>query len=333
MSDNILLPISRLFYPATREDAIDELRREGVLTEESARTLGEILSAGQYSRRTLFASIAPVKITLDRWVREHRWNKFRPTSALDPLEVYRATNPEVFDGEWLAGKDVLDFGAGQFSPISVAIVLYVNGARSITAFEPGGWKPDHVLTATRELIAELHFRPGPFVLSPSVRAADVKARLADIDFGALTDETDADLGPIKLVRSLDFRACPGSFDLALSNSVFEHVDCFETEIANQLSVLRPAGVSINRVDFTDHRHRKPEHAPFGFYRDGVRAGCNLLRVSDLEGAAKRVGAEFEIKDRMLANPSVIDRPSLLERFAGYDTLTLRTMAATLVLRK
>jgi SAM-dependent methyltransferase len=253
------------------------------------------------------------------------------------LAKYAASEPAVFQSGWLTGKDVMDFGAGQFSPISVAVVLYVNGARSVVAFEPGGflkgnWQ-DYVKTSTKELVADILMHPQTYALSPDARPEMIRRRLADIAFERLTGEDVMELGPIRLVKSFAFAENAASLDLILSTSVFEHVQSFEHEIRNHLAALRAGGVSINRVDFTDHRHKQPEFAPFGFYRDGVRFGCNLLRVSDLESAARSAGASYEIKDRRLAEESVVDRATLLERFAQYDMHSLRTMGATFILRR
>ncbi len=333
MAESVLLSIANLLFPESRQKAMQDLTQAGILSSESARRMGEVLGSPEYSHRVMFRHIAPVKIALDRWIRDHRFNKFRPTAALDFLAVYGRAAPELIEPSWLEGRDVLDFGAGQFSPISVAVILFVNGAGSVTAFEPGGWRPDYVETATRELIADISMRPDAYALSPAVDAETIRRRLAEVRFDRLSPPPQADLGPIRLLHRFAFDEHPSAFDLVLSTSVFEHVQSFEAEIDNHLTVLKSPGLSINRIDFTDHRHSKPEHVPFGFYRDGMPAGCNLLRVSDLETAASRAAAAFEIKDRVLADESAIDRASLMEQFQGYDLSSLRTMAATFIVRK
>lgn len=330
---NLLESIGGLLLPQTRERAILELKERGVIGEDAAASLAEHLGAGRYTYRAMFTAIAPVKLAIDQWTRVHRFNKLRPTAPLDSLARYADATPELLTEGWLVGKDVLDFGAGIFSPISVAVVLYLNGARSITAFEPAGWKPDILHASVRELVAEVHTDPARYAITPHTTTEAVVARLADIRFERLDGENPADLGPIRLVRAHDFQAHPDSVDLIVSTSVFEHVESFDSEIDNHLTVLRSGGVSVNRVDFTDHRHRQPEFRPFGFYADGLPAGCNLFRVSDLEAAAKRAGAVYQITRRQLAEPGVVEKIPLLGRFAAYDLETLRTMAATFVLRK
>ena len=329
--ENLLITIGRLLLPERRAEAIQELKDAGVLTTETERILADLLAGGWYTNRTLFAKLAPVKIELDAWIRNHRFNQFRPTYALDAIEMYARGQPDILTHGWLAGKDVMDFGAGRFSPASLAIVLYANGARTVTAFEPAGWSIDHATTAMRELVAGIMMSPQTYCLPGCPSSEEIRRRLCDIRFNISSDDV-VDLGPIRLIRRFDFAHHESAFDLVLSRSVLEHVKSFDTEIANHLTILKPGGVSINRVDFTDHRHWEPQNSPFGFYADGVTCGCNLLRVSDLDRAARASGALYEIKDANLVAEAVVRRKPLLERFAAYEMDSLRTSAATLVLK-
>lgn len=330
--ENLLTTLGHLLIPERRAEAIQELKDAGALTDETERRLAGLLAGGLYTNRTIFAKLAPVKIELDRWIRNHLFNQFRPAYALDAVEVYTRSQPDILTHGWLAGKDVMDFGAGRFSPVSLAIVLYANGARTVTAFEPAGWSVDHADTAVRELVADMMISPQTYCLPGCPSPTELRGRLCDINFEGMSSDEVVSLGPIRLIRKFDFSNHASAFDLVLSRSVLEHVRSFETEIANHLQILKPGGVSINRVDFTDHRHWEPQHLPFGFYADGETCGCNLLRVSDLDRAAKETGVTYEIKDANMVDESVVKRKPLLDRFAAYDMDSLRTSAATLVLK-
>lgn len=351
-SDNLLGAFSQLFYPNRRADGVAKLRQIGVLTDEAADALLCELADGAYSYRTLFKMLGPIKVELDNWTRSHQYNQFRPTRTRETIDRYAEVCPEAFTAEWLAGKDALDFGAGDCNPLGAATVLYANGARSVTAFEPASWNIEYAKTALRELLAEIHLNPSAFTL-PGVDARAVRARLADIDFDRLGDGDELRLGPIHLTKKLEWSKHPRAFDIIFSTSVLEHVRSFDDEIGHHLGSLRPGGMSINVVDFTDHRHAKPEFQPFGFYADAVSWGCNLLRVSDLEAAASKVVAEFnngvstsehgngfgegsatryEIRRRQLADAAVLEGVTLHDRFKHYNAESLLTASAALMLQ-
>ncbi|MCA9277726.1 MAG: hypothetical protein H6815_02960 [Phycisphaeraceae bacterium] len=332
MKPNVLRALSEVFYPISRESGIKQLIDLGILNKETAGCLAEFLSDGMYSYRKMYEMLAPVKVRLDEWMRVADYSKFRPTQSLASIKRYAQASPSYFSVDGLRGSHVLDFGAGQYSPLSIAILLYINGAETVTAFEPAGWFPDTTPVSIRELISDIHVQPDTYNFAGHNDARLLKRRLAELSFEAINQD-EINLGPIRLCKHLDFQSYASSFDMILSTSVFEHVSSFDNEIQNHLTSLRPGGISINRVDFTDHRQWKPELVPFGFYRDGVPCGCNLLRVSDLADAAKKTGAMFEIKDCVLADSNTIDEEHLVDRFRGYTLTTLRTMAATLVLAK
>ncbi len=329
--DNVLHAFSLLFYPEMREEGLARLKGLGVLTDQSATSVRAALGSGAYLERTLFPSLAPIKLDLDHWTRRHPYNQLRPTMPLDQIAGYRSAWPGVFEPRAFRGKDIMDFGAGDCSPLSLAILLYVNGARSVVAFEPAGWRLDYTQAAVRELVADIFSDPVAYNFGYLGDPRALTRRLTEISLEAIGPRPVLDLGPIQLRKAFSFDDSTAAFDLILSTSVLEHVRSFETEIANHHKVLRRGGVSINRVDFTDHRHAQPELWPFGFYEDGVPYGCNLLRVSDLADAAKRQGARFQIRDPLLAEEAVLDRFRLLERFRGYSRESLRTRSATLVL--
>ncbi len=328
---NVLHAFSLLFYPEMREKGLERLKELGVFTDESVARVQTALSNGSYLDRTLFLSLGPIKLDLDHWTRRHPYNQLRPTMPLDQVATYRSGWPAAFAPRGLRGKDVMDFGAGDFNPLSLAILLYVNGARSVVAFEPSGWRLEYTQAAVRELVADIFSNPRAYNIGYPGDPKALTRRLTEISLEAIGPRPALDLGPIQLRRAFSFDDYSAAFDLILSTSVFEHVGSFDSEIRNHLKALRKGGVSINRVDFTDHRHTQPELWPFGFYEDGVTYGCNLLRVSDLADAAGRVGARFEIRDPILADEQAIDKWRLLERFGGYSRESLRTTTATLVL--
>jgi SAM-dependent methyltransferase len=330
--DNVLHAFSLLFYPEMRDRGLERLKELGVLADDAAANVRRALGNGSYRDHGLFDALAPVKLNLDYWTRWHTYNQLRPTMPLDQVAGYRSAWPAAFSARGLRGKDVMDFGAGDFSPLSLAILLYVNGARSVVAFEPAGWRLDYTQAAVGELVADILSNPGAYNFGYPGDPRVLTRRLTEISLEAIGPRPVLDLGPIQVRRTFSFDEGSAAFDLILSTSVFEHVRSFDAEIANHLKALRRGGVSINRVDFTDHRHGQPELWPFGFYEDGVTYGCNLLRVSDLADAARRLGARFQMRDALLADEAVLDRVRLLERFRGYSRESLRTMTATLVLR-
>ncbi|MCK6476833.1 MAG: class I SAM-dependent methyltransferase [Phycisphaerales bacterium] len=329
---NVLHAFSRLLYPFTRDEALFRLKELGVLDEQNIARVREILSQGEYSYRMLFLSLGPVKVEMDEFLRGHDFIALRPRHAMIALEAYRAARPELFTAAGIAGKRVLDFGASDINPLAVAVVLVANGAESVIAYEPAGWALDYAKVSVRELIAEMHLSPETFTL-PGGDPRQLKRRLAEIPFEKLGEGDTLEMGPITLTKQLSFEHYPSAFDAILSTSVFEHVWDVEKEIRHHASSLRPGGVSLNRIDFTDHRFFRADCQPFGFYRDGEQYGCNLLRVTDYGEVATKVGIGFEIKDAHLVDQSVVESMLELDRFKKYDMQTLRTASATLVLKQ
>lgn len=331
---DVLLLFSHLFYPHKRPAALKSLVANGLLPANAVKRIEELLAEGRYSYRAMFRSIGQMKVDLDEFTLTHVHNKLRPLEAVETIKKYMTSRPNLFSHANLAGRTVLDFGSGIFSPLKVGILLYVNGAGDVTSFEPAGWRPRFVRNSIATLISEIHLNPEAFNVS-GISDCELRRRLADLRFPGPEGYAQQviDLGPVRCVSNFDFTAHVEEFDLILSTSVFEHVQNFGDEIRNHLSALKRGGCSINRIDFTDHRHASPNHYPFGFYYDGHSAGCNLLRVSDLQAAAEAMAATYEISDVVMAKPEDLDESRLRPEFSRYSMPSLLTKHATFTLCK
>ncbi len=126
-----------------------------------------------------------------------------------------------------------------------------------------------------------------------------------------------------------------SFDLTLSNAVFEHLYDVPKALRELYRVTKPGGIGSHRVDFRDHRNFE---RPLEFLceADFVRArdkGCtehgNTLRPHQMEQMFLDIGfLVTELYADMLADPAYVAevRPRLLERFRRFTNAQLRPLS-------
>ena len=140
----------------------------------------------------------------------------------------------------LRGARVLELGPG--ASLGSALVLACHGAAVTVAdrfLSP--WDPDYHGPFFRALLARLA------VERPELDTGPVRALLEAGDW--------VERGVTGLPHgSEDLHAVPAaSFDLVLSNAVFEHVEDVPAALANLARVTRPGGFGVHQVDFRDHR--------------------------------------------------------------------------------
>ena len=231
----------------------------------------------------------------------------------------------------LVGRRVLELGPGH--SLGTAVVLACHGAH-VTATDRylAPWDATYHPAFFAALLARLSAERRD--LSP----APLLALLAAGDF------LPPALAPLHLgVEDLG-NVPAGSFDLVVSNAVFEHVEDVPRALDGLARITRRGGLGIHQVDFRDHRDfsRPLEYltlAEEDFRREFThcRGECgNRWRHSGMGASMRRAGFEvLDFEANMFAEPHYLAdlRPRLHREQRGLDEDSLSILSGCFVLRR
>jgi SAM-dependent methyltransferase len=241
----------------------------------------------------------------------------------------------------LEGKKVIDFGCGAHRPFSGALLYHLCGARRVLAIdlEPA-FDIGSVAVGLVSEILLIMFGGSVFDLERAgVPRQDVIKRLADVDIPALL-RGDLRIG---LPQSVEWKNCyfedlspdEQSFDVLISNTVFEHV----ADVAGTFRALRrnisPDGFMVITIDYKDHRIY--EGTATSFYQYMIDGGepvgfINKVRHTEFIGIAASEG--FEVQEFALetVSPSSEERAGFLAQYADSSELDISTCGARVLFR-
>ena len=340
---NVFSAIFDLLDPERRGEALRDLQKLGLITGENFRAWGDELNSKEYSARNISQIICSQKIKLDRFVERFggELSARKTITILRPLlELPKQVgDPFCFDSESLKRKVFLDFGAGIYSPLAVAMVLYANGFSKCIAFEPTPIVTEVALGSVSQTISNIFQNPTQFNFS-GIPDSEFKERLSHLDFTRLFEKIESlnsrnsrvvDLGGVVLVSSLEEIL---SVDVVLSNSVLEHVADLKSSMSQLHSALADDGLCIHTVDYSDHRAIDSDVNLFEMYYDGILADINGLRPSDIERIFSDAGFIGTSLTRM-NSPSKMapDLKRLVSAYAGYSAQDLSVWVRSYILRK
>ena len=333
VDDNKLFEhLANLFGPATRESAITKLVELHILDDISASNLRNILARDKYSTRLYGPRLANVKRSVDKLVIGSKFCFLNPYRAMHYFnQTLRKHNTDVFLNGALTGKNIIDYGCGNVSPFSFSLILFANGANSIYAVEPAPLDLSNAIESTFLLLKEMFEKPELFNLTYD-DPSELTKRLSLINFKALREATDPnapiDLGPIKLVKSIQDISVEPIFDLIVSISVLEHVENLVDDMCRQRKLLRNHGTIIHTVDLSDHRIKAKDYNPIKFYYDDVLvAGCNGLRDSDLMKIFHECGFIVSARHTNKCSEELLDQSKISLKYRNYTTEDLLTISA------
>ena len=133
-----------------------------------------------------------------------------------------------------------------------------------------------------------------------------------------------------------------SFDLTISNAVFEHLYDVPQALRELYRVTKPGGVGCHQVDFRDHRDfaRPLEFLCEADYlrtadRDSTDQG-NTLRPHEMERLLLETGFQVEeFSCNMSADPAYVAnvRPRLADQFRHFTDEQLRPLSGRFLIRR
>ncbi len=223
------------------------------------------------------------------------------------------------------GFAVLELGPGDSLLASIAAWGY--GAGQIAAADVGAFARTDLclLRALDALLRARGLRPLPLE-----RASDPATVLDRIN---LTYHTDG-LAGVE-------RFAPATFDLIWSSAVLEHIrrDLFAPTIAALARALKPGGVMVHGIDFSDHLGGRLNNLRFSprFWEHPLIASAgfytNRIAPSEMMAEFRRVGlVPTVVHEQRWAEPPT-PRERLHPAFRDRQTADLTTHSVTVVLQR
>lgn len=246
-------------------------------------------------------------------------------------------------GVTVAGKRCLDFGCGPVRPLGVATLLYLAGAKRVVGVDLArSGDPGAVATTTLSALLVAVLSPGSidFPLLAATRA-EVLARIAAFDPAALLEpRLEGGVPDALVVRHCRYDQLPAAeqkFDVAVSNSVFEHV----ADISGVLTQLRRGiaddGALYAAIDYKDHRiySGKPGMSAWQYMIDGLDeppGDINRLRHSEMMSVIRDCGFAVADLTKEPGTPSDGERARFLPAYRDLSEDDVGTLGARVLLR-
>ncbi|BAI87886.1 hypothetical protein NIES39_A00450 [Arthrospira platensis NIES-39] len=325
--------LAKIIIPTERDEALALMGEYGFDVNQIRNTL----TNPRYNDRNVGRRMSEVKAIIDAYVLDHRFCFLNPNRSMEHLKARLAAAPDIFPPSKIRGASIIDFGSGRFDMLGISILLFANMARHIYAVETA--RPDRKLPylAALETAKLILSKLEKYKLLP-IDSEEMKRRVATIDYEKI-EIISADGVPdngihinegITVQKSID-GIQQNSIDLIMSTSVLEHVRDFEQVMRQQFSLLKPGGVAIHAVDFTDHRHDLPEYHPFMFYYDNKKKDVNGMRDVDMIRIFDNIGFSVKTTRVFKLDEKDIDVERLTAHYKRYPVKDLLTRGATFVL--
>jgi SAM-dependent methyltransferase len=334
MSDLQVL-LAKLAIPSEREPVYAELAL--LLPAQLIGLLQSALQDKRYTYRHNGLSSARCKAALDKYIAEHSFSPTSPSRAVDYIQKYRELLPDAFAPATLRAGHVLDYGCGIHNPLSLALILYLNGAQGVVATDPGRLDTELAELSIRTFVLDFLQRPAKYNLG-TLSTGDLMARFSRLNWSALLnfEAARAPDRPITFANASIRDLLPdrkSSIALILSTTVLEHVEDLQAELQLMHDLLVPGGRMVHRIDLTDHRHFLPDYHPLAFVKDGVLTGLNGLRYKDIRALFHAAGFRIDKEDLIRYPLENGFMQHVHEKFRGYTQAEIEITYAGVVLTK
>lgn len=142
-------------------------------------------------------------------------------------------------GDFLRDKVVLEYGPGDI--LGVALLMYAHGAKLVQCVD-------------RFPLERASSRNIQTYLALLDKLPPAQRERASRAFNTVGDPASG-LNPLMIRYSVTRDGLinqPAAYDLIISRSVLEHVNCLEKTIDDMATALRPGGIAVHKVDLKSH---------------------------------------------------------------------------------
>lgn len=236
----------------------------------------------------------------------------------------------------IAGKKVLEVGAGVHNPLASALIALSWGAWSAEALEPSELVQGHDRNALICAVLELAISGPELVRSRNA----IMALLSRFGFDGEGTSQETSIPTVsKDIAEIEDRRL--TFDIVHSNATLEHVQGFEEFLEKLSLVSSPGALHVHKVDFIDHDYYLLESPgsvdPFNFLLRGHESEndtCNRIRIDDMLKMFALAGFELQAVHERWTLPFPADlRPKLIPQLQDSSDESLSTIGAVLVHKK
>ena len=262
------------------------------------------------------------------------WNRYAPARALQSFKILW---DKVQFPSW-EGKNILDLGAGEYVPASLALLGIAHGVKKAYAVEPCESNDmERTFMAYEDLIKEILYAPEKYIMTQKQERIDflsvdvvqkIKARQVTVHQAKEFVLFQKPIAEIPL--------CEEPIDIVWGFSVLEHIANLDEACAVLSQMVQPGGKMLFTVDFTDHRRYVDASInPWEFLCDKEYAGdLNRLRYGAIRKCMEKHG--FEVLEYSVqlsqAIPSDI-KERLCEEFKVLSDEELSILNAHLVVER
>lgn len=297
--DDIFL-LSDLIFSDNKEAVLRHMQMLNLIDERSIGNWMSLLPNPVGNDQRFLKLLDKLKLSVDPHVANYGHISISSpwgivNNAINAARFFQIEHFLRFDN--IRNLTALDFGSGVYRPLSVAIIMFVNGFKEVVAFEPFPPKADFPWLACLETANQIMQYPEKYNFS-GINTASMLSNLARLDFSHIREkfiklsqgETKAvDMGGIRMVNDITLIPEGGS-DFQFSNAVLEHVPQLQEVMRVLWSKLSPNGVALHIFDFLDHRYYDDNSLhPYQKYYDGILDEINGLLPTEVETAFVTAG--------------------------------------------
>ncbi len=244
------------------------------------------------------------------------------------------------------GLSFLNFGCGRYHPFGVSLLALLAGARRTSAcdLEPIA-DPERAAQATLDLITEVLSDPRTSLGAEAATRVELLRRIEAVVKLDRFKRGDL-LGAVE-PRALDYRVesiydttlPEAAFDLIVSRDVFEHLADVPRALAILYDRLRPGGLMLLMIDFSDHRRYQNPREYFHWSHlldtdEPTHLNTNRLRFSQYRAMFEQVGFDtLDYESQSIEPLPVGAKASLALMYREMTDSNLAVSRAVAVLRR
>jgi 2-polyprenyl-3-methyl-5-hydroxy-6-metoxy-1,4-benzoquinol methylase len=239
----------------------------------------------------------------------------------------------------LEDKKCIDFGCGATRPFSIATLMFLFGAKNVVAIDvvPFG-NHSAVAQGLWHMLAVLALEASGLEKYSTYKRKLIKSRLAEFDLAALREGRLMEGLPKAIQQNVgDYLAIEkyvGTFDVMISNSVFEHIPKLKETMQLLRKNLQPEGCIYTDIDYRDHRMYVSGLSPWAYLLDDgdVSSGyINKIRHSAMMDLIDETGFRVIASDQVVNTPPPQVTENIHSRYGTVSGCDLMVVQDTLLL--